>query len=131
MSNDIETLLEEYGFLDEDGYLLPPDDPVIEESMERFAELRSIADHNEADLNTEERLELQELHDLHTYYLDQLNEYEKEEYPSGKKLNGKSLRDFLLNGELEDSDENDDDYEDDCEEESDDYEDESDDDYEE
>lgn len=130
MSNDIELLLDEYGFLDDEGYLLPPSHPVIVESMERLGQLRGVADVNPADLTTDERLELQELHDLHKYYLSQLEEYEKAEYSGSQGLKGQELRNFLLSDNLADSDDDDDDYEDE-EEEEDSYEDDDyDDDYE-
>ena len=126
MSDHIEDLLEEYDFLDEDGYLIPPQDPIVIETLERFSELRERVDNDPNSLDKEEKLELQDLHDLHSYYLAQLKAYEKEEFPNVMSTN--DLKNFLLNAELADDDDDDDDY-DDEEEEYDDDEEEDDEEY--
>lgn len=123
MTDDIDALLKKHKFLDKDDFLLAPSDPIIVGSVNRLAQLRKKVDENEDEgaLTKNEKLEFQELFDIHTYYNKQLKEYEEEHYGFTKKglLKGKELYEFLVSKELYEDDEEDSTYDEDDDEEED------------
>lgn len=107
-----DDLLEKYNFLDPDGYLLPPDHPIIIESVDRLFFLRRKYEHDSHAPTMGELIELEDLDRIHRIYKQNLDAYAEEHFGDDlcdEPRRGSHTR-SLVDGDIASSDDDDDDY---------------------